>query len=299
MPQVNTDPKNYDFVEYLKPQYFIDSENIRRKPDTPYHGYLDIEIVTVDPLFIGSGMFQMEKDDIYAETMHENGRLIIPGSSLKGAVRQICRAVSESCIPDAIVPNNYKLRCFPPNPVKHQEQRSCIVCDMFGMMSAASKVRFTDLSAEHDKTVVMHVPQQFAPDKSKENYKWEDGTHIGYKFYKTHCDPRSAAKGIAIKAVAKGTSFFGRVYFRDLHEKELELLLFALAQSRIFDLKLGGYKADGLGTVKIYCNGFMLNGKDVGADAAEEYAIAYENDLDKKHPATLDDLIEILKPKEA
>ncbi len=307
MPR-QTDPKNYGFVEFLKPQFFIDGKTRRRKPAVPYYGYLDLEIVTVDPLFIGSGMSQLEKDDIYAETMHENGRLLIPGSSLKGAVRQLCRAMSRSCIPDAKevrkvgkfeekrvtkIPSDFVLDC------KASDQKLCIVCDMFGRLSAASKVRFTDFYAEGDGMVPLYVPQQFSPDKSKSSYLYND-VHRGYKFYNTHCQKRSAAKSIAIKAAGKGTSFFGRVYFKDLHERELQLLLFGLTQSRLFDLKLGGYKADGLGTVKLYCSQFVLNGESVGADAAEDYAMAYEQyvDQDKDLPDLLDDLIEILKPKE-
>ena len=301
MPFTKNEPNNFDFVQFLKPEYFIDSER-KRKPDDSYYGYLEIEVKAVDDLFIGSGMSIMEKEDIFAETMHEDGKLIIPGSSLKGAVRHICRAVSESCIPDAKISDEYKLECTYQtrgNKKKPPRQEVCIVCDMFGNKSLGSKIRFTDLTADNDDMVKKYVPQQFAPDKTTKNYKWEnDGTHIGYKFYKTYCDKRNYSNGVAIKAAKAGTKFNGRVYFNYLYERELQLLLFALAQNHTFSLKLGGYKADGLGTVNIYCRKFVLKGEEQDPASARSFAQKYEQYVDEKYDGWLDKMIRILEYKE-
>lgn len=313
-------PDNYDFVPFpssVNNTYVNDIQN-RRGPNS---GYAEIEITTVDNLYIGSGFSHYESGKgILSETQK-----IIPASSLKGAVRQVARAVSDGCIPqDKIaVPvfkgdgsriikpdyrkikypvfdaNNrriYNLRKgFNMNPIsvfllneqrkvcsinwdkykKKQEINLCIVCDMFGRMSIGSKVRFTDFKAEECSTESVDVTSQFSPDTAAEKY-WERKNgrilYKGYKFYKTVCENRSGNLQ-SISAIKKNVAFKGRVYFSNLTDEQLKLLLFSLGIGGNIFLKLGGYKADGLGTVKTTCSKLFLNGKEENPDKyAADYA---------------------------
>lgn len=282
----NTGPSNYEFVPFIKPRKFTaDSKKV-------FSGYIEIELITVDKLFIGSGMSHFDGVNIPASTLQENGKLIIPGSSLKGAVRHISRAVSPSCIPDAKeneIRNGYFRKC--------RLDDCCIVCDMFGMMSKASKLRFTDLISENGKTVKIKVPAQFEPKKNTDKYK-EDRKFIGYKFYYTDCEERNAPKRESIEAIVENTSFTGKIFFNKLYKEELQLLMFALSFSEAFSIKLGKYKADGFGTVFMNYNKFILNGTEEPLESLYNLAWDYQDMLIEKHPKQLEKLKKILSYKE-
>lgn len=282
----NTGPSNYEFVPFIKPRKFTaDSKEV-------FSGYIEIELITVDKLFIGSGMSHFDGVDIPASTLQENGKLIIPGSSLKGAVRHISRAVSPSCIPDAKY-NEIKDGFFR----KCDKNDCCIVCDMFGMMSKASKIRFTDLISENGKTVKIKVPEQHNPKKEKDKYK-EDDKFIGYKFYYTECEERNLPPKESIEAIVENTSFTGKIFFNKLYKEELQLLMFALSFSEAFSIKLGKYKADGFGTVFMNYNKFILNGTEEPLESLYNLAWDYQDMLIKKHPKQLEKLKKILSYKE-
>lgn len=278
----NTGPSNYEFLPFIKPRKFTaDSKKV-------FSGYIEIELITVDKLFIGSGMSHFDGVNIPASTLQENGKLIIPGSSLKGAVRHISRAVSPSCIPDAKeneIRNGYFKKC--------RLDDCCIVCDMFGMMSKASKLRFTDLTSENGKTVKIKVPAQFEPKKNTDKYK-EDRKFIGYKFYYTDCEERNAPKRESVEAIVENTSFTGKIFFNKLYKEELQLLMFSLSFSKLISLKLGKFKADGFGTCNIFCKKLVIDGKEEDVKKAYDYAIAHEEYVDKIAEGQIDDIADIL-----
>lgn len=293
-------PDNYDFVPfpYEVKTDFVTSLSKRRGK---LSGYADIEITTVDNLYIGSGFSEFRGNCIVSQT-----QTIIPASSLKGAVRQVARAVSDGCIPmdkiDVPVLINGKTKLVkkhgrtendsrkePPRVTQKQNRRCdpkpdkdgnikvCIVCDMFGAMSLGSKVRFTDMKAEKCPLVQLRVPQQFSPSTAASNY-WDlddrnNAVYYGYKFYYTDCEPRDLSKNESIEAVSKNVTFKGRVFFKDLFEEQLQLLMYSLGVGKYISLKLGGYKADGFGTVKTRCTQLMVNDKETDAQAlANKYA---------------------------
>lgn len=282
---INKDISNYAFVQFIKPETFIADSKKR------FSGYIEIELLTVDKLFIGSGMSYFDGTTFYATTLQENGKLIIPGSSLKGAVRHISRAVSPSCIPDTEedqLRNEYHKECIL--------NEQCIVCDMFGMMSKASKIRFTDLISENGKTVKVKVPPQFEPQKHSEKYK-DDHKFFGYKFYYTNCKNRDIPKDESIEAIMENTSFTGKVFFKDLYKEELQLLMFALSFSEHISLKLGKYKADGFGTCNIFCKKLLIDGKEEDVKKAYDYAIAHKEYVDKIAKGQINNLSDILLRK--
>lgn len=313
-------PDNYDFVPFpskVNNTYITDI----KKRHGNNSGYAEIEITTVDNLYIGSGFSHYETGKgILSETQK-----IIPASSLKGAVRQIARAVSDGCIPQDKIevpvfgsdgnrikkPNHKKINFAVYNAknerilklykgfnfdslssflakeqlkkctIKFDENEKklmtniCIVCDMFGAMSLGSKIRFTDFEKQNCLTEIVKAPQQFSPDTASEKYwKRENGkiSYKGYKFYKTTCDKRPEGKQ-PITAIKKGTTFKGRVYFKDLFDDQLELLLYSLGVGKNISLKLGGYKADGFGTVKTSCTELIVNDEKRNAyELANKYA---------------------------
>ena len=244
--------QNYFFADFpVTNSKYAFRENRRDKAHR-FSGLLKVRLVTVDPLFIGSGFQDLEDGQFVKQTLTESGKPVIPGSSLKGAVRQICRAVSESCVPkDSCkinLPKGTELQCKPEK--KAEQDHACIVCDMFGKMGWCSKVYFSDLIADSGKTASFRAAQQFAPHPDADKYLDADDYHA-YKFYKTKITAVTKPQNDLLRAVPPKTVFTGEITYRNLDQQELGLLLFGLGQSGTISLKLGGYRNEGFGTVNI------------------------------------------------
>lgn len=244
--------QNYFFVDFpVTDSNYVSRENRRDKAHQS-SGLLKVRLVTVDPLFIGSGFQELEDGQFVKQTLTESGNPVIPGSSLKGAVRHVCRAVSESCFSQDSckinLPEDTMRQCKPEK--KSELDHACIVCDMFGKMGWCSKVFFSDLIADHGKTERFQAAQQFAPHPDAEKYLDENDYHA-YKFYKTKITAVTKPQNDMLRAVPPKTVFTGEITYRNLDQKELGLLLFGLGQSGTISLKLGGYRNEGFGTVNI------------------------------------------------
>lgn len=244
--------QNYFFVDMPSTDASYVSRANRRDKTHNLSGMLKVRLVTADPLFIGSGFKELEDGQFVKQMLAENGKPIIPGSGLKGAVRQICRAVSHSCVPMEAtrinLPSGTKLQCKPEK--KAEFDKSCIVCDMFGKMGWSSKVFFSDLTAESAETKRFNAAQQFLPHPDAEKYMDEKDYHA-FKFYKTKISAVTKPQTDLLRAVPPKTVFTGEITYQHLDETELGLLLFGLGQSRTISLKLGGYRNEGFGTVNL------------------------------------------------
>ena len=89
--------KPYEFVPLLrecrKEKYF--GHHVIEE-DT-YAGKLKLKLTTLSPLHIGGGDRDYDENgNVIVKQMCRNGKAVIPGSSLKGAVRSIAEAVSYS-----------------------------------------------------------------------------------------------------------------------------------------------------------------------------------------------------------
>ncbi len=283
--------RNFDFVPFFYEPYTEYVTEIKNR-NIGKSGYIELRITTLDNLYLGSGHCRFENNMLFNETLTEDKKLVIPGSSLKGAVRQISRAVSDGCIPvmnekknTVCLDDKYEgKRCKiilhtddkDDNDRKNKSSNICIVCDMYGMMGLASKVIFSDFTAEKSRTDIINVPKQYTPNIKSPTYK-DDEKHKGYKFYNTVCKKKSDSCDNIIEAVSKGVEFRGRVSFKHLCEEQVELLMYSLGLSKTFGMKLGGYKSIGLGTVQVDCEKFVLNNEE--ADA-KEYADGYREKVD-------------------
>lgn len=252
--------QNYFFVDMPSTETNYVSRANRRDKTHNLSGLLKVRLVTVDPLFIGSGFQELEDGQFVKQMLAENGKPIIPGSGLKGAVRQICRAVSHSCVPMEAtrinLPHGTKLQCKPEK--KAEFDKSCIVCDMFGKMGWGSKVFFSDLTAESAETKRFNAAQQFPPHPDAGKYLDEEDYHA-FKFYKTKISSVTKPQTDLLRAVPPKTVFTGEITYRHLDETELGLLLFGLGQSKTISLKLGGYRNEGFGTVNLTLTSDMIS----------------------------------------
>lgn len=270
-----------DFVEFIQPEHY------KPKDENRYSGYVDLKLICNTDVYIGSGFSFVPEggNQLVYQTMMYDGRPVIPGSSFKGAVRNIASAASNSCLPRLPSYAHYpkeisKIICNSDNGF-------CIVCDMFGAMSRGSKVIFSDMYSENAKLNVKKFNAQYGP---KQIYTERDGTAKGYKFYRSGDNKYEMPLKVNVQVVQKGAVFTGRVHFKPLTEEQLSLLMFSLGLDKNKDsdmvLKIGGFKNEGIGEISVDQCGFECSGniKKTPSDLAHQYYdmdTANRNGIDK------------------
>lgn len=288
-----------------------------------YSGYASVVITTVSPLHIGSGFCSVDRDGALKDVQYISGKAVIPGSSLKGCIRNNARMAADGCKPHVpnkppkgVPENEFKRYRFPVEMRECRDSNSehCIICDMFGMLgkgktnekpnsSMKSRIFFDDFTADKYETKSQYVPQPFGPSLKKSvdaeyNYK-------GYKVYKTDCknyldidddceDFSELVKDmIVVNCIDENTQFRGNIYFERITEDELQLLMFALGADSSFNLKLGGFRFCGLGECKVKVDKLIINGK---AHNGADFAKAYENGYGKNYGKSIDAIRKAFAP---
>lgn len=110
---------------------------------------------------------------------------LIPGSSIKGAVRSIVEAITCSCVcitksaHHSHLPEEYR-GCASVNAL-------CTACRLFGAQDYQGHLRFEDAIAPRGTLVLLHVPVLWEPARGKRGlpprYLLENGAAKGRKFY--------------------------------------------------------------------------------------------------------------------
>lgn len=265
---------NYDFINSVEHSHYDNtSGNIS--------GYIDLKITTISNLYIGSGFHSVNGRNLYSVPVTFQDEYIIPGSSFKGAVRNIAASISKSCI-------DFKCR----TDADKESNVACITCNMFGFAGQASKVIFPDFKAIKAKTETLDLNMQYGPNNKHKNYIDKYGKSKGFKFYKTHCEKYNNNHGIQVKTVTRDSEFSGRIYFSRLTEEQLSLLLFSMGIDESFDIKLGGFKNEGLGHVQV-----RVMDSDINIDKSiEDLCFQYPKRHGKEQISRINKLRKILKP---
>ncbi|MDM7460422.1 MAG: RAMP superfamily CRISPR-associated protein [bacterium] len=234
-------------------------------------GTLELTMETLTPVHVGSGYTDFVKagNQEYLAALQASKRVrdnatvrrryLIPGSSIKGAVRSIVEAITASCV--RIVQNKY--RSYLPNGYAgcSKVDSLCLACRLFGAQDYQGHVSIEDAVAPPGSLVLIGTPLLWTPARGTRGlpprYLDSDDRASGRKFY-AHAKP---AQGPDPRTCIKtGTQLPLRIHFINLSEAELGVLLTALGlhpQYR-FPLKLGGGKPVGLGSVKLTLNALRL-----------------------------------------
>lgn len=198
-------------------------------------GWLDLRIRTLAPLHVGSGVpARVERNGksvlVRDMVLDRRGRPLIPGSSIKGAVRSIAEALGGGCDPFE------HARCEP----------TCAICALFGHLMPVGgflgRIGFDDALPEDPKeaadgTGVTDGPTAFQPRRQ-----------VGRRIY----GPAKAAESnpVPYSVVDKGVRFRTRLHLVNVQHQELGLILLAAGCDNTFDLRLGGGKFAGFGRVR-------------------------------------------------
>jgi CRISPR type III-B/RAMP module RAMP protein Cmr1 len=187
-------------------------------------GRIVLGIKASTPIFVGSGEFDVEKGKQYQCFYKKLGDFIIPGSTIKGVIRSYAEALSFSCI-------NHNC----------DFDKLCYACSIFGSRNYASRVSITDSSVIDGERQILSIKERYTPKNEC----------IGRKFYK-HSTSISQGNEY-VEAMGKGAKAKFTIYYKNLDYWELGLIFLSLGLSEKypFYLKLGGGKAQGLGSIEI------------------------------------------------
>lgn len=259
------------FISFIQPKFYLPDNEMT------YNGYVDLVLTCCTDIHVGSGASYMPENSnqFVRQTMMYDGKPVIPGSSLKGAVRSIASAASNGCLPKLPFVKNGNAPKYPDG-IKNilcTPQKQCIVCDIFGTIGKSSKVIFSDMFSENAKTEVKRLNSQYSP---KSAYTESDGTLKGYKFYLTGDNYYDIPAKVNVQVIKQGAVFKGRVHFKKLTEEEISLLMFSLGvnenEEQDIVLKLGGFRNEGIGEVRLRAAGYVCEGiKKSPSDLASQY----------------------------
>lgn len=250
-----------------------EGDNHQRTHEGRYSGSLRLGLkVSADYLHVGGGGLRTDRAENgfhpYQPFATFRGGIIIPGSGIKGPVRTLVEAFSNSCVrvqESDVVSRNYK----PCNA----RTGLCPACRMFGSTGQAGRVRFDDAGPVGNEETLQHLTQivkiaeLFGPNASPQR-----------KFYVIQ--QTAVSKNLVperthafIEVVPKDTLFITTLYFDNLSNGEIGLLLRALgfdlhpSNSRAktslrnrFPISLGGAKPRALGAVKVLLSELRLRG---------------------------------------
>lgn len=219
---------------------------------------------------------------LYKQFIRVDGIPIIPGTSLKGCIRTISEAVSNSCYLKTKSIAHDKLSAD-----KSDMNKNCIICNMFGAKGKRSKIRFEDLYLREkdakEKVLILKVPE-FHPPNPNSSFYYHEGKYKGYKFY-PHGDNKILKKGdIPCEFIDKGSIFEGSIWFENITKLQVNLLCFSLGLNGSIQPKLGYAKPAYYGSIKITTDEVKW------IEAADQY----QNESEQEIKRNIDQLIAIL-----
>lgn len=231
--------KKYFLIEEIPPQKSSKKSLIYHHNFQSYSGQLELDIETVSPIHIGTGNAEVDNSGIYWTFPRVRNLPVIPGSSLKGTVRGIFEALSPSC-------SHYHTKEDKCNP---KGEYFCPACRVFGTMGYQSRVLFGDAffrGSVSQFREIINIEERWSPQRSYPGYR---------KFYFHYSSIKEGNE--RVEAIRKGARFIAIVNFFNLEDWELGLLLLSLGVSpqHGFNLKIGGGKAQGLGSIRILARG--------------------------------------------
>ena len=215
-------PKPFDFVAFprrVNKRHPTGHDQYHEKHIT---GQIHGTIEALSPIHIGSGVIDLGEDvELIKTAVRTNENVVIPGSSLKGAIRSAVEAISESCVCKASRNTRYALsRDFREC---HQKERLCVACRMFGAMGFQSNIAIQDAPQIDGQIVTKFVPELYRPRHQRGSRQIP-----GRKFY---MHGEIASGETPVEACEIGSRFRFVVQVDNLTQAEWGLLLYCVGSS--------------------------------------------------------------------
>ncbi|WP_448600114.1 RAMP superfamily CRISPR-associated protein [Thermoleptolyngbya sp.] len=249
-------PKPYDFVTFpdrrptLTPPIGHDRYHCDR-----LHGSLELSLQVQTALHVSTGITGLGSDVgsrlPLIKTMTTTAQqLVIQGSSLKGCIRAVYEAITNSTL--AVITSKYRDQ-IPPDrlPCKSPKQL-CPASRVFGALDWQGLVEFSDAVCETKQPSIGFMPSLYSPRPDRREY-FVRGRVAGRKFYynMTRAVDRGENRGIPIQQASRQYTFKTAIHYKNLLPEEMGIVLLILGQDKQLPiaLKVGGGKPIGMGTM--------------------------------------------------
>ena len=231
--------------------------NVTKKQPIGHHRYhkhhisgkIIGKIKALSPIHIGSGIIDLAENigitdqsvELIKTAVRRGVNVVIPGSSLKGAIRSVTETITESCVCKFDIK---RVRLQNKYTECDRKNNLCVACRMFGGLGFQGKVAIQDASFINGNIVTKHIPPLHPPQR----YKVDDRNIPMRRFY-MHGEVVEGKT--PIEACEVDSIFQFLVQFNNLTEAELGLFFTALGlhSEYPFKLKIGGAKPVCFGSV--------------------------------------------------
>jgi len=246
-----------------------------------YHGTLHLTLKVKTALHVSTGVTALGSDVgskvplIKTMVQGKDQRLLIQGSSIKGCVRAIYEAITNSTL--AVVTGPYRQQMPKDRLPCLKKESLCPASQVFGALDWQGLLHFADARCERVKSAVGFMPPLYRPRPAY----FERGIAAGRKFYYHAVKALSGGtRGIPVQQAETEYTFVTQLHFKNLSKAQLGTLLVALGQDEQYPLtlKLGGGKPVGLGTVQVEVTSLEVMQKV--SDRYSQYNIPTSNQLE-------------------
>ena len=193
-------------------------------------GRIQGTIKALTPIHVGSGIIDLgehvnQQVELIKSVMRTKGEIVIPGSSLKGAIRSIVEAISESCVCKTKVNlGRNTLRDFKECRRNYRNERLCIACRMFGAMGYQGNIAIQDAPLIQGNIVTKRVPILERPRR----YNTDNQGRPMRKFYK---HGEVAIGETAFEACGVDSTFRFEVQIANLSYAEWGFILYSVGKT--------------------------------------------------------------------
>ncbi|WP_353930219.1 RAMP superfamily CRISPR-associated protein [Okeanomitos corallinicola TIOX110] len=258
---INSTSKPYQFVSFPQERPNLKNPVGHDKFDKNLlHGILFLTLKVKTSLHISTGVTSLGSDIAarvpLIKTMVQgiDKHLLIQGSSLKGCIRSVYEAITNSTL--AVVTSRYRDKI--PNerlPCKNK-QELCPASQVFGALNWQGLIEFNDAKCENIGFNTGFMPSLYRPRPEPGSaYFNTRGKVAGRKFYyhTIRAIEKGENQGTPVQQAAKEYTFTTQLQFKNLKPEELGTLFIILGQDANYPiaLKIGGGKPIGMGTMTV------------------------------------------------
>lgn len=254
-------PKPYEFVSFPK-----ERPNLQRPVghhkyfSDRLHGTLYLTLKVQTSLHVSTGVVFMGSDIgnnriplIKTMVQGIDQKLSIQGSSLKGCIRSVYEAITNSTL--AVITNKYRSQIPTERlPCRNKEQL-CPASRVFGALDWQGLLDFNDAKCENMGFSTGFMPSLYRPRPDESNAYFIQGRVAGRKFYYNtiRAIDKGQNSGIPVQQAGREYIFKTKLNFKNLLPEELGTLLIVLGQDYKcpIALKVGGGKPIGMGTMTV------------------------------------------------
>jgi len=255
------------------------------------HGTLFLNLVVQTALHVSTGVVVMGEDIgnnsiplIKTMTQGIKNELIMQGSSLKGCIRSVYEAITNSTL--GVISKDYERR-IPQEYLPSGQHDSlcsknnlCPASRIFGALNWQGLIEFSDARCDQMYSIGF-IPSLYSPQPKIDNrtfnpeYFNDKGKVKGRKFYyQTNRAVDTGKRGTPVQQAGTEYIFKTRLQFMNLKPEELGTLLIVLGQDsqQRIALKVGAGKPVGMGTMIVEITKVqVLQGKDELRDRYSSY----------------------------